>query len=81
MTADSKIKNIQKPKYNFTKDDFIQTLTAFWTLDNAVFIHGRNRIQIPLAIQLYMFSGARISAFMPSVKDKGEKGFRYKILT
>jgi hypothetical protein len=34
---------------------------------------------ITLALQLYLFTGARIRAFIPAYKDRDERGLRYKV--
>jgi hypothetical protein len=32
-----------------------------------------------LALQLYLFTGARIGAFIPAHEDRDERGLRYKV--
>lgn len=73
------INDIRKGKYNFTKRDFICVMTSFWVLDNPVFLHGRHKIQIPFITKIYLFSGARIGAFLLAAKHKKERGLRYKV--
>jgi len=79
LTEENVISDIKKEKYIFTKEDFIRIMTSFWVLDNPVFLHGRHKIQIPFITKIFLFTGARIGAFLPANKHKQERGLRYKV--
>ncbi|KAJ5975642.1 hypothetical protein N7481_009349, partial [Penicillium waksmanii] len=49
-----------------------------WQADHKRFIPGLIKIQILFALQLYLFTGARVGSFMPSDENKGERGLRYE---
>ena len=67
----------KKTKYLFGKEEFIQFNITFWTVDDAVFVHPRNKVQIPL-ISVFTWTGARIGAFLPGPNEKN-RGLRYKV--
>ncbi|KAJ5253853.1 hypothetical protein N7524_011033 [Penicillium chrysogenum] len=46
--------------------------------DHRIFIPGLLKAIITLALQLYLFTGVRIRAFIPAYKDRDERGLRYK---
>ncbi|KAJ5500694.1 hypothetical protein N7453_009745 [Penicillium expansum] len=46
--------------------------------DHQKFIPGLLKVVILLALQVYLFTGARVGSFVPSSEDKHEKGLRYK---
>jgi hypothetical protein len=40
---------------------------------------GLLKAVVMLALQLYLFTGARIGAFIPAHEDRHERGLRYKV--
>jgi len=56
-------------------------MSSFWTLNKPIFPNGRDKIQIPLLIQLCLFTGARRGAFVPASNDKEGRGLRYKVIS
>jgi hypothetical protein len=52
-----------------------------WQADHRRFLPGLLKAIIMLALQLYLFTGARIGAFIPAHEDKDERGLRYKVST
>lgn len=71
--------NKHKIKRLFDETEFIQFTTAFWTMDDAHFVHSRHRVQIPFAILVFCWIGARIDAFVLDSKIGAKKGLQYKI--
>lgn len=69
----------EKPKYLFGEPELVRFNTTFWTVDESRFLHPRNRVQIPFLLALYCWTGARIGAFLPGVKDKDKAGLRYRV--
>ncbi|ODM23623.1 hypothetical protein SI65_01212 [Aspergillus cristatus] len=51
---------------------------SLWTYDSLVFIHGLLKIFILFALQVYIFTGARIGAFVPEHKHRNQRGLRYR---
>lgn len=78
MRVEGETVNKRKIKRLFRETEFIQFNTAFWTADDACFIHPRNRVQVPFAILVFCWTGARIGAFFPNSKE-GTKGLLYKV--
>jgi len=79
LTAKKVIENVKKQKFNFTRDDFQNTTSSLWTRDSPVFIHGLLKIFILFALQVYLFTGARIGAFIPEHKKRDQRGLRYRV--
>ena len=80
LTANKVIKDVKKQqKFNFTRDDFQNTTSSLWTRDSLSFIHGLLKIFILFALQVYLFTGARIGAFVPEHKYRNQRGLRYKV--
>lgn len=50
-----------------------------WQADHRRFMPGLLKAIITLALQLYLFTGARIGAFIPENEDRHERGLRYKV--
>lgn len=71
--------NIKRPKHLFGEEEMIRFNTTFWAVDDAKFIHPRNKIQIPFLFSLFSWTGARIGAFFPDGKPEGNGGLRYKV--
>ena len=59
----------------------VQFTIIFWTADDAVFVHPRNKAQIPWLIDLFVWTGARIGAFLTDTKTKSKGGLRYRVCT
>ncbi|KAI2741899.1 hypothetical protein DTO013E5_5321 [Penicillium roqueforti] len=78
LTAEGTIVNQKKEKLNFTRHDFLRTVSSLWQTDHQTFIPGLLKVVILFALQLYLFTGARVGSFIPSSKDKHERGLRYK---
>ncbi|KAJ6105933.1 hypothetical protein N7512_009450 [Penicillium capsulatum] len=72
------IENVEIPDHSFTKKDFLRVLSSMWQADHRRFMPGLLKAIIMLALQLYLFTGARIGAFIPAHEDKDERGLRYK---
>ncbi|KAJ6019330.1 hypothetical protein N7522_001397 [Penicillium canescens] len=78
LTAEGIVVNQKKQKYNFKRDDFLKVVSSIWQTDHQKFIPGLTKVLILFALQLYLFTGARVGTFMPSDKDKHHKGLRYE---
>ncbi|KAJ5829188.1 uncharacterized protein N7525_007441 [Penicillium rubens] len=78
LTADGVVVDQKKEKLNFTKQDFLRTVSSLWQTDHQTFIPGLLKVVILFALQLYLFTGARVGAFIPSSEDKHERGLRYE---
>ena len=81
LTAEGTIKNIESLNHFFTRTDFLRTIISLWQTDHRRFIPGLLKVIILLTLQLYLFTGARIGAFVPAHEDKEEWGLRYKVRT
>lgn len=79
LTADKIIENIQSPNHSFTRKDFMRTVSSLWQTDHHRFMPGLLKVTILLALQLYLFTGARIRAFILAHEDKKQRGLRYKV--
>ena len=79
LTKDGKVVNKKKMKYNFKKEDFLKVVASIWTVDHKRFIPVLMKAQILFALQLYLFTGARVGSFMPSHTNKNERGLRYEV--
>jgi hypothetical protein len=75
------IENVEDPDHSFTKKDFLRMISSMWQADHRRFMPGLLKAIILLALQLYLFTGARIGAFIPAHEDKKERGLRYKVTT
>jgi hypothetical protein len=79
LTAEGTIEQIEHPNNSFNKKDFLRTVSSLWQTDHRRFIPGLLKVIILLALQLYLFTGARIGAFIPATKHKHKRGLRYKV--
>ena len=79
MRREGETVNKHKVKRLFGETEFIQFTTTFWTVDDAHFVHPRNRVQIAFAILVFCWTGARIGAFFPESKNEAKKGLQYKV--
>lgn len=73
------IENVEDPDHSFTKKDFLRMISSMWQADHRRFMPGLLKAVIMLALQLYLFTGARIGAFIPAHEDRHERGLRYKV--
>lgn len=82
MTEEEKaIENVKDPDHSFTKRDFLRVIASMWQADQRRFMPGLLKAIITLALQLYLFTGARIGAFIPAHEDRAIRGLRYKVRT
>lgn len=82
LTAEERtIENVEIPDHSFTKKDFQRVVSSMWKADHRRFMPGLLKAIVMLALQLYLFTGARIGAFIPAHEDKDERGLRYKVRT
>ena len=79
MTEEGLVVNKKKQKQLFGEKELVQFSTTFWTVDDAQFIHPRNKAQIPFAIAVFCWTGARIGAFFPDKENKDKGGLRYQV--
>lgn len=79
LTVNKVIEDVKKQKFNFTRDDFQNTTSSLWTRDSPIFIHGLLKIFILFALQVYLFTGARIGAFVPEHKYRNQRGLCYRV--
>ncbi|KAJ5456181.1 hypothetical protein N7530_011455 [Penicillium desertorum] len=78
LTKQKVIVKMEKEKFNFTKTDYNNTVSSIWTVDDPVFIHGTMKVFLLFALQLYLFTGARVGAFIPRNRHQHQRGLRYK---
>ncbi|OQE73307.1 hypothetical protein PENNAL_c0089G11954 [Penicillium nalgiovense] len=76
--SEGTVENVEDPNLSFTKKDFLRIISSMWQADHRRFIPGLLKAIIMLALQLYLFTGARIGAFIPAHEDKNERGLRYE---
>ena len=69
--------NKHRPKYNFTVRALTRVQVTLWTKDDLMFIPERYRIQTTFIINVFCWTGARLSAFFTTVKP-GYKNIGYK---
>jgi hypothetical protein len=68
-----KFTNTKKyPKHNFGLEEFKNFNTTFWTTDEGIFVHPRNKVQIPFIFSVFCWTEARIGAFFPKPKKRGK---------
>ena len=79
LTAEGIVVNQKKQKYNFKRDNFLDVVASIWQTDHQMFMPGLTKVLILFALQLYLFTGARVGSFMPSNENKHEKGLRYEV--
>lgn len=46
LTEEGEIEDIKKEKFNYTTDDYLNTVSSLWTRDSPVFFHGLLKILI-----------------------------------
>ncbi|CAG8901727.1 unnamed protein product [Penicillium egyptiacum] len=73
------VKNVEDPDYSFTKKDFLRLISSIWQADRRIFMPGLLKAIMTLALQLYLFTGVRIGAFIQAYEDRDERGLRYKV--
>ena len=79
LLAEEFIGDTKKQHFNFNRDDFRKITSSLWTCDCPVFLHGLLKIYILFALQVFLFTGARIGAFIPQHKHKKQRGLRYRV--
>ncbi|KAJ5711789.1 hypothetical protein N7488_005945 [Penicillium malachiteum] len=75
------VENVEDPDHSFTKKDFLRMISSMWQVDHRRFMPGLLKVIIMLALQLYLFTGARIGAFIPAHEDRDQRGLRYEHIT
>ncbi|KAL2037204.1 hypothetical protein N7G274_010067 [Stereocaulon virgatum] len=75
---DGSVVNKKKAKYLFGEKEFTRFTTTFWTVDDKVFTHPRNKVQIPFILSVFFWTAARIGAFFPGKKNGSKKGLQYR---
>ena len=78
LTKEGLIVKKHKKKHLFCEKEMVRFTTTFWTVDGAVFVHPHNRAQIPWLFDLFLWTGARICAFLVDSKTKSKGGLHYK---
>lgn len=76
---EGEIEDVKSPSLSFTKKDFLRTVSSLWQTDHPRFMPGLLKVTILLALQLYLFTGARIGAFFLPHAAKKERGLRYEV--
>ena len=71
--------NKKKQKQFFSEKELVQFNITFLTIDDAQFTHPRNKAQVPFAIAVFCWTGARIGAFFPNQENKDNGGLRYQV--
>ena len=71
--------NKKKPKHLFSEKELVQFTNTFWAVDDAQFIHPRNKVQIPFIIAVFCWTRARIGAFFPEKENKDKGGLQYRV--
>jgi len=79
LTKEGLVVNKKKPKHLFGEKELVQFTNTFWTVDDDRFTHPRNKVQIPFAIAVFCWTGARIGAFFPDKENKDKGGLRYRV--
>lgn len=79
MTEERLVVNKKKKKQLFGEKELVAFNTTFWTIDDAQFIHPRNKAQVPFAIAVFCWTGARIGAFFPKKENRDKGGLRYRV--
>jgi hypothetical protein len=70
--AEGAVVNKHRPKYNFTVRALTRVQVTLWTKDDLIFIPERYRIQTTFIINVFCWTGARLSAFFTG-------GLRYEV--
>jgi hypothetical protein len=79
LTEEGEIEDVKKQKFDFTRNDYKDLVASMWTRDCPVFIHGLLKVFMLFALQVFLFTGARIGAFIPEDKHKELRGLRFKV--
>ena len=80
MTKESLAVQMTK-KHLIGENEMMKFTIAFWTADDTVFVHLRNKAQVPFLIDLFIWTRARIDAFLTDKKTKSTGGLHYKVFT
>jgi hypothetical protein len=79
LTTEGIVVNRKKQKYNVKSDDLLKVVSSIWQTDHQQFIPGLTKVSILFALQLHLFTGARVGTSMPSDKNQHHKGLRYEV--
>lgn len=79
LTEEGEIEDVKKEKFDFTRNDYKDLVASMWTRDYPIFIHGLLKVFMLFALQVFLFTGARIGAFIPNDKHKDQRGLRFKV--
>ena len=60
LAKEDLVVNKKKKKQLFGEKELVQFNLTFWTIDDAQFIHPRNKAQVPFAIAVFCWTGARV---------------------
>lgn len=71
--------NKKKSKYLFGGKELVQFTNTYWTVDDAQFTYSRSKVEIPLAIAVFYWTGVRIGAFFSEKENKHKTGLRYRV--
>ena len=66
-------------KHLFGEKEFTQFTITFWTVDDKIFMHPRNKVQIPFILSVFCWTAARIGAFFPEKKNESKKGLQHRV--
>lgn len=77
--AEGTVENVEDPDHGFTKKDYLRLISSMWQADQHHFMPGLLKATIMLALQLYLFTGARIGVFIPPHCERSQKGLRYEV--
>ena len=78
LTKEGLVVKKHKKKHLFGEREMIRFTTTFWTVDDAVFVRPHNRAQIHWLIDFFLWTRARIGAFLVDSKTKSKGGLHYK---
>ena len=79
LIAEGLVANKKKQKQLFGPKEWTQFNVTFWTIDDAVFVHPRNKAQIPFLVSVFCWTGVRIGAFFPDPGNKDRGGLQYRV--
>lgn len=79
IAKEGAVEDVKSLSLSFTKKDFLRTVSSLWQIDHPRFMPGLLKITILLALQLYLFTRARIGAFVLPHAAKKERGLRYEV--
>ncbi|THD00165.1 hypothetical protein EYZ11_000356 [Aspergillus tanneri] len=77
LTEENLNEDTKKQKFPLGKDDTGNTVASLWRRDSPSFMQGFLKVLLGFALQVYLFTWARIGAFIPAAKHRKERGLRY----